>query len=232
MKNQGDRPGTDAGGRLGRGAARPAAFCGAAEQSGGLGLPLRAGPARAGPIRSRLQRVRQRGLRLFPGVTRDGPDPLPDAAAGGHPAAEGPAGRHPPAGGLLRAARPPGLPGADPAAAGRRGDGRALLHRVRGAQPVQGPRRQGTAGRILGRRRAGRAGSSRDGAGGRPRRPAELGLTIDNDFADWEAIPVLRSFADYSPKHLPAGADRRRAAGAARWSSPASGRRPAPGCSS
>jgi len=28
----------------------------------------------------------------------------------------------------------------------------------------------------------------------------ELGLLIDNDFADWEAIPVLRSFADYSPK--------------------------------
>jgi hypothetical protein len=28
----------------------------------------------------------------------------------------------------------------------------------------------------------------------------ELGLAIDNDFADWEAIPVLRSFADYSPR--------------------------------
>jgi hypothetical protein len=27
----------------------------------------------------------------------------------------------------------------------------------------------------------------------------QLGLAIDNDFADWEAIPVLRSFADYSP---------------------------------
>ncbi len=27
----------------------------------------------------------------------------------------------------------------------------------------------------------------------------ELGLAIDNDFADWESIPVLRSFADYSP---------------------------------
>jgi len=30
-------------------------------------------------------------------------------------------------------------------------------------------------------------------------RGSELGLAIDNDFADWEAIPVLRSFADYSP---------------------------------
>ncbi len=28
----------------------------------------------------------------------------------------------------------------------------------------------------------------------------ELGLAIDNDFADWEAIPVLRSFADYTPR--------------------------------
>ena len=27
----------------------------------------------------------------------------------------------------------------------------------------------------------------------------QLGLAIDNDFADWEAIPVLRNFADYSP---------------------------------
>ena len=29
---------------------------------------------------------------------------------------------------------------------------------------------------------------------------SELGLAIDNDFADWEAIPALRSFTDYSPK--------------------------------
>ncbi len=28
----------------------------------------------------------------------------------------------------------------------------------------------------------------------------QLGLAIDNDFADWEAIPVLRSFADYTPR--------------------------------
>jgi hypothetical protein len=28
----------------------------------------------------------------------------------------------------------------------------------------------------------------------------ELGLAIDNDFADWEPIPILRSFADYGPR--------------------------------
>jgi hypothetical protein len=37
---------------------------------------------------------------------------------------------------------------------------------------------------------AGAAGASR----------GQLGLAIDNDFADWEAIPVLRSFADYTPR--------------------------------
>ena len=29
---------------------------------------------------------------------------------------------------------------------------------------------------------------------------SELGLFVDNDFADWEAIPELRSFAEYSPR--------------------------------
>jgi hypothetical protein len=35
-----------------------------------------------------------------------------------------------------------------------------------------------------------------------PRDPArgELGIRIDGDFADWEAIPVLRSFTDYRPR--------------------------------
>jgi hypothetical protein len=33
-----------------------------------------------------------------------------------------------------------------------------------------------------------------------PAAPGELAIRIDNDYADWEAIPVLRSFADYRPR--------------------------------
>jgi hypothetical protein len=38
------------------------------------------------------------------------------------------------------------------------------------------------------------------GGGGAAATRGELGLAIDNDFADWEPIPVLRSFADYGPR--------------------------------
>lgn len=43
-------------------------------------------------------------------------------------------------------------------------------------------------------------GNAQSGFAGGGAPVAELGLAIDNDFADWEVVPVLRSFADYSPR--------------------------------